>query len=47
MERLYFGPSAASGIFHKEVWKALLGLRGVLNIHDNLIVWGTDHEDHF
>ena len=47
MERLYFGPSAASGIFHQEVRKALLGLRGVLNIHDNLIVWGTDHEDHF
>ena len=47
MARLYSGPSAASGIFHQEVRKALLGLRGVLNIHDNLIVWGTDHEDHF
>ena len=30
MERLYFGPTASSGIFHSEVMKALAGLNGVI-----------------
>ena len=40
MERLYFGPTASSGIFHNEIQKILQGLKGVLNIHDNILVWG-------
>ena len=46
MERLYFGPMAASGIFHNEVRKILQGLRGALNIHDNMLVWGTSLLSH-
>ena len=47
MERLYFGPSASSGIFHHEVHKALTGLKGATNIHDNIIVWGRSFEEHY
>ena len=46
MERLYFGPTASSGIFHSEIRKALQGLQGVINIHDNILVWGRNHADH-
>ena len=46
MERLYFGPTASSGIFHNEVRKALQGLQGVTNIHDNILVWGNNFSDH-
>ena len=46
MNRLYFGPTASSGIFHSEVRKALSGLHGVTSIHDNLLVWGKDCEQH-
>ena len=45
MERLYFGPTASSGIFHSEVRKALEGLQGVTSIHDNMLVWGRNYED--
>ena len=41
MERIYFGPMAASGIFHNEVRNILHGLRRAFNIHDNMLVWGT------
>ena len=46
MERLYFGPRSASGIFHNEVRTAINGLKSTPNIHDNLLVWGIDEEDH-
>ena len=46
MERLYFGPTAASGIFHNEVRTALNGLKSTTNIHDNILVWGINEEDH-
>ena len=46
MHRLYFGPTASSGIFHSEVRKLLSGLPGVTSIHDNILVWGTDFDDH-
>ena len=46
MKRLYFGPTASSGLFHSEVRKALNGLKGVTSIHDNILVWGKDYEDH-
>ena len=47
MERGYFGPTSMSGIFHNEVRKALSGLEGVVSIHDNIAVHGTDTGSHF
>ena len=38
MERLYFGPTSASGLFHIEIRKSLRGLKSTTNIHDNLLV---------
>ena len=46
MERLYFGPTASSGISHNEIQKILQGLNGVLNIHDNILVWGRTFTEH-
>ena len=46
MERLYFGPSASSGIFHNEIRKAFAGLQGVTTLHD-ILVHGRNYEDHF
>ena len=46
MKRLYFGPTAATGIFHNEIHKALTGLKQTTNIHDNLLVWGRNEEEH-
>ena len=47
MERGYFGPTSMSGIFHNEVRKALAGLKGVVSIHDNIAVHGTNAKDHY
>ena len=47
MEVLYFGPKASSGIFHNAVRKKLGGLSRARNIYDNIIVWGTDFDDHY
>ena len=46
MERLYFGPTASSGIFHSEVRKAVQGLRGVTNLHDNLLIYSKNEVEH-
>ena len=46
MERLYFGPTSSSGIFHSEVSKALRGIKGCTTIHDNILIGGKDYEDH-
>ena len=46
MERLYFGPTSATGIFHNEVSKALRGVPGCTTIHDNILVGGRNYEDH-
>ena len=46
MERLYFGPTSSTGIFHNEVAKALRGVPGCTTIHDNILVGGKDYEDH-
>lgn len=46
MEVLYFGPTASSGIFHNEIRKILRGLRGVINIYDNILIWGRDFIEH-
>ena len=47
MERLYFGPTASSGIFHSEVRKVFAGLPGVTNLHDNILVYGKDYQEHY
>ena len=47
MERLYFGPTASSGIFHNEVRKAFSGLPGITSIHDNILIYGKNYEDHY
>ena len=47
MERVYFGPTAASGIFHNEVRKCFAGLTGVTTIHDNILVYGKNYTDHY
>ena len=39
MERLYFGPTASSGLFHNEVRKTFQGLNRVTNVHDNILVY--------
>ncbi len=46
MEVLYFGPTASSGIFHNEIQKILRGLNGVVNIHDNILIWGRTLVEH-
>ena len=46
MELLYFGPTASIGIFHSKIRKALTGLHGATNLHDNILVWGRNHEEH-
>lgn len=46
MERVYFGPTSSSGIFHHEVMKALRGVEGCTTLHDNILVYGRTHEDH-
>ena len=46
MERLYFGPTASSGLFHSEVRKTLQGLSGVTNVHDNILVYSKDEATH-
>ena len=46
MERVFFGPTSTSGIFHHEVEKALRGVEGCTSIHDNILVYGKDHETH-
>ena len=47
MKRLYFGPTAASGIFHSEIRKAFNGLRGITTLHDNILVTGRNEEEHY
>ena len=46
MERLYFGPTSSSGIFHNEVSKALMGIKGCTTIHDNILIGGRNYEEH-
>ena len=47
MKRLYFGPTAASGIFHNEIRKAFTGLAGVTTLHDNILISGRTEEEHY
>ena len=44
--RLNFGTNSAPEIFHEELRKLLVGIKGVRNIHDDILVTGTDDQDH-
>ena len=46
MKRLFFGPTNSSGIFHHRVTKVFAGLRGCIMIHNNLLVFGRDKDEH-
>ena len=46
VKRLFFGPTNSSGIFHHEVTKVFAGLKGCVTIHDNLLVYGSDENEH-
>ena len=41
MERLYFDPTSATGIFHNEGDQCLRGVPGCTTIHDNILVGGN------
>ena len=45
-EKLYFGPKSSSGIFHHEVQKTFSGVNGCIPIHDNILVYGKNIEEH-
>ena len=45
-KRLNFGVNAAAEIFQNRIRKSLEGLEGVLNISDDLLVYGTSQEEH-
>ena len=45
-KRLNFGVNAAAEIFQNKIRKSLEGLEGVLNISDDLLVYGTSQEEH-
>ncbi|XP_028418120.1 uncharacterized protein K02A2.6-like [Dendronephthya gigantea] len=45
--RLNFGTNSAPEIFHEELRKLLTGIKGVRNIHDDILVTGVDIQDHY
>lgn len=46
MNRLPFGVKPASGIFQSTIEKLLLGIPGVVNFIDDIVVTGKDQEEH-
>ena len=44
--RMNYGTKSAAEIFQKEISEALDGLEGVLNISDDILVYGKDDEQH-
>ena len=44
--RMNYGTKSAAEIFQKEISEALGGLKGVLNISDDILVYGKDEEEH-
>ena len=42
MKSVYFGSTAASGIFDSEIRKAFTGLREIITLHDNTLVTGRN-----
>ena len=45
-KRLYFGISSAAEVFQEKITEALAGLPGVLNVSDDILVYGSSHEEH-
>jgi len=43
---LFFGATPATDLFHQKIKAALSGLDGCISIHDNILVWGKDEEEH-
>lgn len=46
VNRLPFGVKPATGIFQRELEKLLLGIPGVVNFLDDIVITGTSHQDH-
>lgn len=44
--RLFFGINSAAEVFQDEIRKALTGLKGVINISDDILCFGKDHDEH-
>ena len=45
-KRLFFGVNAASEIFQDQIRQALVGLEGVINASDDILVWGKSEAEH-
>ena len=43
---LFFGAAPATDLFHQKIKAALVGLKGCISIHDNIITWGKDDAEH-
>ena len=46
MMTLFFGPINSTGIFHRQVQKAFAGVKGCITIHDNILVYGENIQEH-
>ena len=44
--RLNFGTSAATEVFHEEIKKLLSGVKGVINIHDDILIAAKSKTEH-
>ncbi|KAK7111487.1 hypothetical protein V1264_011109 [Littorina saxatilis] len=44
--RLFFGVNSASEIFQETIRQVLSGLKGVVNISDDILCYGTSQQDH-
>ena len=45
-KRLNFGTSSAAEIFHQEIMETIRGIPGVMNIYDDVLVFGATEHDH-
>ena len=43
---LFFGAQPATDLFHQRIKAALTGLSGCMSIHDNILVYGKDDDEH-
>jgi hypothetical protein len=44
--RLFFGISSAAEVFNETIRNTLVGLKGTINISDDILVFGKDDDDH-
>ena len=45
-KRLFFRVNSASEIFQEEISQALTGIKGTINISDDILCFGSDQKDH-